>query len=362
MRIGIIGCGNIVPQYLKHSRAYEFLDIEALADLDIKRAQARVEEFGLGRACSVDELLDDPDIELVVNLTIPASHYEVAMAALQAGKHVYNEKPLAATVQQARALLEEARGRNLRVGGAPDTFLGSGHQTARKAVDDGLIGRPVAGTAFMLCPGHESWHPAPQFYYREGGGPMLDMGPYYLTALINMLGPVRRVMGMTGIQIPERTLGAGPDAGSKLTVEVPDHVAGLLEFEQGAMVTIVTSFAVIASQHPPITLFGTTASLGVPDPNGFDGKVTLCRERRGTWEELPVAHAVGYGRMSGVADLAQAILNDRPARASGELAFEALRIMRAFYESWESGKVVELESDLRRPLPMPETEQLGRFD
>lgn len=361
MRIGIIGCGNIAPQYLKHVKEYDFLEVAALADLDLKRAESRVEEFGVGRACSVDELIASPEVELVVNLTIPAAHHEVAMACVASGKHVYNEKPLTATVKQGRQLLDSAKAAGVCVGGAPDTFLGAGQQTARKAIDDGLIGKPVAGTAFMMCPGHESWHPAVEFHYRPGGGPMLDMGPYYLTALIHMLGPVRRVMGMVGIQKPVRTIGAGERIGQTLQVEVPDHVAGLLEFEQGAIVTIITSFAVVAHQHPPITIFGTEASLGVPDPNGFDGEVTLCRERRGAWEPVPPVHAKGYGRMSGVADMAKAIEANRPARASGELAFEVLRVMHAFGESSQSGKAVDLTSGLKRPEPMPESETMGRF-
>ena len=237
LRAGIIGCGTISGIYLKNGPRFADYDIVACADLNMASAEARAAEYGI-EAMSVDALLARPDIDLIINLTIPAAHATVAMQAVQAGKHVYNEKPLTIRLADGSALVAAASAKGVRVGGAPDTFLGSGIQTCRKLIDDGWIGTPVAASAFMLCPGHESWHPNPDFYYQAGGGPMFDMGPYYLTALVTLLGPVARVSGSTRMTYPTRTITSQPKYGQKVTVEVPTHVVGVLDFASGPIATL----------------------------------------------------------------------------------------------------------------------------
>ena len=362
VKVGIVGCGAISGAYLKVSQLFPILDVVACADLDMDRARARAEEFGVPRACSVEELLADPEIRIVVNLTIPKAHAEVALAALEAGKCAYNEKPLAVSRQDARDMLELARARGLLLGGAPDTFLGGGHQTCRKLIDDGWIGEPVAAAAFMMGHGHESWHPDPEFYYQAGGGPMFDMGPYYLTALVNMIGPVQRVTGCTRITFPERTITSEPKRGQKIQVEVPTHIAGIMEFDNGAIGTIVTSFDVWGGQLPCIEVYGTEGSLSVPDPNGFGGVVKIKRQG-GQWQEAPLSH--GYlenSRSIGLADMATALQTGRPHRASAELAFHVLDLMHTFHDAADRGAHVKLDSTCERPAPLPVGLREGEVD
>jgi predicted dehydrogenase len=352
--IGLIGCGNISGAYLKAMAQMPGLAVRALADQNPDAAHAAAAPLGL-RACTVDELLRDESIEIVVNLTTPGAHVEVGLSALAAGKHVHSEKPLGLTVADASRLLEAAARRGLRVGCAPDTFLGGGHQTCRRLVDDGAIGSAVAGTAFFMCPGHERWHPAPAFYYAAGGGPMLDMGPYYITALVNLIGPVARVAGVTSRAQARRTIASEPLRGQEITVEVATHVAGTLEFESGAVVSIATSFDVPKHRHTPIELYGTRASLLVPDPNRFGGPVELAPPG-GEWQPRPLTHghAEGNWRGLGVADLAQALRDGRPQRCSGELALHVLEVMEAFQQSSDSGRHVVIRSRPPRPDAMPE--------
>jgi predicted dehydrogenase len=350
--IGVVGCGNISGAYLGISKQFPILDVRAVADLDMDRARAAAEKYGVPRACTVAELLADPQIEIVLNLTIPVAHAEVGLAALEAGKSVYNEKPLAVTREDGRRLLEVAKARKLLVGGAPDTFLGGGHQTCRKLIEDGWIGKPVAATAFMLCHGHESWHPDPEFYYKKGGGPMFDMGPYYLTAMVNMLGPVKRVTGSTRITFPKRTITSQKKYGQKVTVEVPTHVAGIMEFASGAIGTIVTSFDVWGAHVPPIEVHGTEGSLSVPDPNGFGGTVVVKR-LAGEWKEVPLTH--GYAdntRSIGVADMARALRRGGPHRANEALTYHVLDLMHAFHDAAAAGTHLELESTCKQPAPL----------
>jgi predicted dehydrogenase len=353
MKIGIIGCGNISNQYMRNVKDYPILDLVACADLNMDAARSQAEKWNIPRACTVDELLADASIELTVNLTIPAAHADIAIRSMAAGKHTYHEKPFAVTRAEADAILAQAKASGLRVGCAPDTFLGAGIQTARKAIDDGLIGTPTCVTAFMMGAGHESWHPSPEFYYKPGGGPMLDMGPYYLTALVNLLGPIEAVSGATRITRPTRTITSEPKRGQVITVETPDHVQGNLYFAGGVTGMIVTSFAVKAGLHPPITIFGTDGVLAVPDPNGFDGEVKLLRERRGEWETIPHAFPTGFGRMIGVADMAHAIRDNRPHRASGELAATVLDAMLGFLDSGADRSTYSLQSRCDRPAPLP---------
>ena len=353
VKIGVVGCGNISNVYLESGKKFDVLDIVAVADLDLERARAKAEEHGIARALSVAELLADPEIEIVLNLTIPKAHYDVCKAALDAGKHAYVEKPLSLTRDQGRDLLRIAKEKNLRVGGAPDTFLGAALQTCRKLIDDGAIGRPVAATAFMMAGGVEKWHPNPEFFYKPGGGPMLDMGPYYLTALISLLGPIRRVTGSAQMSFPERMITSQPLSGQSILVETPTHIAGVLDFQSGAVGTIITSFDVWAHNLPPIEIHGSEGSLSVPDPNYFGGVVKLYRE--GKWEEVPLTH--GYEENSrgiGLADMAYAIQENRPQRASGELAFHVLDAMYGFLDSSEQGRHYLMESAGVRPDALPE--------
>jgi predicted dehydrogenase len=362
-RIGIIGCGNISPIYLQAGKRFEILEVVACADIDLERAKARAAEFDIPKACSVEELLADPDIDIVVNLTIPKAHGPVGLTVLQAGKSVYNEKPLAALREEAQPLLTTAGERGLRVGGAPDTFLGGGLQTCRKLIDDGVIGEPVAATAFMMGHGHESWHPDPEFYYQVGGGPMFDMGPYYLTALINLLGPVRRVTGSTRISFPERTITSQPKYGTKIAVKTPTHIAGVLDFASGAIGTIITSFDVWGHHAPIIEIYGSEGTLSVPDPNTFGGVVRVRKAREQEWVEVPLTH--GYTQNSrglGVADMAYALRSGRQHRANGELAYHVLDIMHAIHDASREGRHVELTSTCERPAPLPVGLREGTLD
>jgi predicted dehydrogenase len=351
--IGIIGCGVISAAYLKATRLFPQIEIRALADLDLERARARSAEFG-PKACTVTELLADPAIDIVLNLTTPMAHVPVALQAMAAGKHVYGEKPLAISTEEARRLLAAAGDAGLRIGCAPDTFLGGGHQTARRLLDQGAIGMPIAGTAFLMLAGHERWHPDPDFYYRrEGGGPMFDMGPYYLTDLVQLLGPVSEVVAFGTVGRAPRVIAKGPRAGENVAVECTTHVAGLLRFEQGAVVQIATSFEVWAHQHTPIELYGTEGSLAVPDPNRFGGEARLC-PAGGDWQTVPTSH--GYAddnyRILGVVDMAVAIAQGRPHRVSGELAYHVLEVMEALVGSAEGRGIVEIVSRCARPEPM----------
>jgi predicted dehydrogenase len=354
VKVGIIGCGNISGIYLKNcSQTFEIIDLVACADLIPERAQAKAEEYNI-KAMSVEELLADPEIEIVLNLTIPKAHAEVCTAALEAGKNVHVEKPLAITREDGQKLLELAKAKGLRIGAAPDTFLGGGIQTCRKLIADGWIGEPVAATAFMTCHGHESWHPDPEFYYKVGGGPMFDMGPYYLTALIALMGPVKRVTGSTRITFPERTITSAPKYGTKITVDVPTHVAGVMDFANGAIGTIITSFDVWSAQLPRIEIYGTEGTLSVPDPNTFGGPVYVRRAGADGWSEIPLTH--GYAENSrgiGVADMAYAIRSGRPHRANGEMAYHVLDIMHGFHDASDSGRHYELASTCQQPAPLP---------
>jgi predicted dehydrogenase len=353
-RVGIVGCGNISGIYCEAGKTFEAIEIVACADLILERALAKAAEYGIPKACSVEELLADPEIEIVVNLTTPQAHAEVGLAALEAGKSVYNEKPLAIALEDGRRLLETARQKGVLVGGAPDTFLGGGLQTCRKLIDDGWIGEPVAATAFMMCHGHESWHPDPAFYYQVGGGPMFDMGPYYLTALVHLIGPVRRVTGSARITFPERIITSQPHYGTRIEVNTPTHVAGIVDFANGAVGTLVTSFDVWAARLPWIEVYGTEGALAVPDPNGFGGPVLVRRAGAAEWSEVPLTH--GYTRNSrgiGVADMAYALRSGRSHRANGRMAYHVLEIMHAIHQASREGRHVELASTCDRPEPLP---------
>jgi len=352
--VGVIGCGNISGIYLKNCQVFQATRVAACADLDPVRAKAQAAEFKVPRACTPAELLADPEIQIVVNLTIPKAHASVALAALEAGKSVHNEKPLAITREDGKKLLATAKAKGLRVGCAPDTFLGGGFQTVRKLIDDGVIGQPIGAAAHFACHGHESWHPDPEFYYKVGGGPMFDMGPYYLTALVSLMGPVRRVTGSARATFAERTITSEPKHGQKIKVDVPTHVTGILDFASGAVGTVLTTFDVWAADLPNLQIFGTEGSVVLPDPNGFGGPVRVRRAREKTWQDVPLTH--GYTENSrglGVADLACALASGRPHRASGDLAYHVLDIMHAIHDASREGRHVELGSTCERPAPLP---------
>jgi predicted dehydrogenase len=352
--IGIIGCGNISNAYFNACKRFPLLAVAACADLDLERAKAKAAEHGVGRGCGVDELLADPAIRIVVNLTVPKAHAEIDLRILAAGKHVFSEKPFAVTRDQGRAVVELARRKGLRVGCAPDTVLGCGVQTARKYLDDGLIGTVVAGSASMLCGGHEHWHPSPEFYYQAGGGPLFDMGPYYLHALITLLGPVTTVSGATRIAYPTRTIASAPKRGTVMTVEVPTHLVALLGFASGALITLTTSFDVrSAHTMPNLELYGSEGSMQVPDPNNTGGPIRIARRGLHDWTEYARTHPYREGsRGVGVADLAMAIVHGRRHRANDEIAMHALDIMQAVHESAASGARVALATTCERPAAM----------
>ena len=352
LNVGIIGTGNIAPAYIKGCAPFEVIEITACADILGDRAQAFAAEHRLA-AYSVDDLLARDDIDIVINLTIPLAHAEVSLQIIEAGKHAYVEKPLAVQRADGEAVIKAAKAAGVRMGCAPDTFLGGGGQTARKAIDDGLIGAPVAATATWLSHGHESWHPNAGFYYLEGGGPMLDMGPYHVTALINLMGPVARVSGAARMTFPERIATSEALKGQRLPVEVNTHVAGTLEFESGAIATVIMSFDVWSHHLPWIEIHGEDGSLSVPDPNRFDGEVSVIEGGTNEWVDIPHSHSTNIGRGAGVADMAYAIQSGRPHRASGDLAFHALDVMLALEESSEQGRHIEIKSTLEQPLAIP---------
>jgi predicted dehydrogenase len=350
MGVGIIGCGNISELYCKNLQTFDNVALVACADVDMERAEKRAAQFGI-RASSVEALLARDEIELVVNLTVPDAHAAVSRAILKAGKHVYSEKPLATTRKDAKKILKTAKKRNLRVGGAPDTFLGGAWQTLRKLIDDGAIGDPVAATAFMLGHGPEKWHPNPDFFYQPGAGPLFDMGPYYLTALIHLLGPIQRVAALARASFPER---AARD-GHAIPVTTPTHVAGALEFANGALATLVTSFDVWHSQLPRIEIYGSAGTLVAPDPNNFGGKILLRGENDAEWRELPLEfpHTENL-RGLGVADMARAIRASEhgsyePHRCSAEMTYHVVDAMRALLKAAEKGQAVRVKSACERP-------------
>jgi predicted dehydrogenase len=353
--IGVIGCGVISSAYLTAAKGFPILEIRGLADMNPAAAQARAKEFGL-KAKSVEALLSDPTVEIILNLTIPKAHVEVGLRALKAGKHVYSEKPLGVVFKDGRKLIDFAAKRKLRVGSAPDTFLGGAHQTCRRLIDAGKIGTPVGGTAYFMCPGHERWHPAPDFYYQKGGGPVLDMAPYYITDLVNLLGPVARVAAMTSMPKKKRTITSQPRNGETIPVEVATHAAGTLEFVSGALVQMAMSFDVPAHRHLPIEIYGTNGTLVVPDPNRFGGEIEFAAQRD-DWMSLKtdMPYADGNYRSIGLADMAYAILSKRQHRASGALALHVLEVMEAFDRSAASGKVVAITTRPERPAPLDQS-------
>jgi predicted dehydrogenase len=366
LKVGVIGCGNISETYFENlTRDFNrSIDVVACADIVMERAKEACELYNIPKALTVDELISDNDVELVLNITIPAAHYDINMKALEAGKHVHVEKPLSLTREQGNAVLELAGKKGLRVGAAPDTFMGAGLQTCRKLIDEGWIGRPTAASAFMMSAGIGAWHPNPQFFYKAGGGPMFDMGPYYVTALVSLLGPVEFIAGMTNKAFDQRINRHESNYGQVFDVEVPTHVAGLMRFRDGGVVSsIITSFDCYGSKVPRIEIYGTEGSLLVPDPNTFKGPVFIKRKNYEDWAEIPLTHSYNKdSRGIGIVDIASAIENNREHRASGKMAYHVLDIMTSFYDASDQNTTVKVESSCERPAPLAMDLPIGEIN
>jgi predicted dehydrogenase len=363
--IGIIGCGNISHSYLKGATRSEQVRVKCVADMRMEAAQEKAAEYGV-QAVTMDRLLADPDIQIVINLTVPLAHAQVSMQVVEAAKHVYSEKPLVTRHAEGEALMLAAAAKGVRVGCAPDTFLGAGHQACRHAIDAGRIGRPIAGSAFFATHGMEHWHPNPEFFFKRGGGPMLDIGPYYVTQLVNLLGPVVRVAAQSTMGYATRIVSSEPLKGSIINVEVPTTVNGVLSFANGSSVTITTSWDVWKHRRIPFEIYGSEGSMLVPDPNFFGGE-PMVTERDGEWIPLDVsahpfgipnrytssgAHVADY-RIIGLLDMAAGVRDNRPHRASGELAMHVLEVLDAFERSSTEGRHVMIASPCERPHPLP---------
>ena len=354
-RIGVAGIGNISTIYLDNLTGMfgSQVKVTALTDVIAERAEKAAAKYRVKAFKSAKEMVKSSSVDILLNLTQPKFHFDIALAAVNAGKHVYNEKPLCAKREDAARLLALAAEKKVRIGGAPDTFLGAGLQTCRKLIDDGWIGTPVAATAFMMNHGPEDWHPAPEFFFKPGGGPMFDMGPYYLTALVSLLGPVTRVCGSAAIGNKTRLITSQPLNGTVIDVEVPTHIAGVLNFAGGAVGTVITSYDVYSHTLPFIEIYGTEGTLRLPDPNTFGGPVYVKRFRDEQWSQLPLLKSyAGNSRGLGITDMALAIEENRPHRASAELTFHVLDIMHGIHDASASGKYYKVKSKCKRPAAM----------
>jgi len=364
-RIGFVGCGDISGIYLTNiTNLFKELEITGVCDLIPERSEKAAKEYNIKKIFKdMHELFADPEVDIVLNLTRPYEHYDVSIAALNAGKHLYTEKPLGASYDEAKKIMSLAKEKKLYVGGAPDTFLGAGLQTCRKIIDSGEIGSVFGASAYMVCRGHESWHPDPEFYYKYGGGPMLDMGPYYLTALVSLLGAVKTVTGMTKVSLGERTITSQPKNGTIIKVDVPTYVTGIMNFQSGAIGTIFTTFDVHTAQVPRIEIYGSEGTLCVPDPNFFEGPVRLFASGADGFVEKPLQFEYPENsRGLGLAEMAKAIEAKRKARASGELLIHINEIMAGFHTASDEQRFVEMQTSVERPEPMSIPKVKGIFD
>jgi predicted dehydrogenase len=361
LKVGLIGCGNISNAYFTGLALFPIVKVVGAADIVLARAEAKAKEHGV-RAYTIEDLLADPAIDIVVNLTVPKVHASVNLTILESKKHAYSEKPFALDLAEGRLVLDLAQSSGFRVGCAPDTFLGGGIQTARKVIEDGLIGAPIGAVANMASHGPEGWHPDPEFFYQVGGGPMLDMGPYYLTALVNLLGPIRRATGSARASFHERIVGSGTKQGSRIKVEIPTHYAGVFDFASGPVAALNMSFDVWSHNLPIIEVYGTEGSLRVPDPNTFGGVVEVRRSEDKEWRQIPLTHSDQVRRGIGVADLATAVRYNRPHRASGELAYHVLEAMLSVQLASERGTHILLESTVAKPKALPVGLKFGELD
>jgi predicted dehydrogenase len=355
LRVGLVGCGNISDTYLGSPEKFPIFEIVAVADLNEERAKEKARKHEISRVVSVDEIASAADIDIILNLTVPAAHYSICATAIAHGKHIYTEKPLSITLEQGRNLIKSAKEKGVRIGSAPDTFLGGGIQTCRQLIDSGAIGVPVAAAAFMQGHGPEAWHPDPDFFYKAGAGPMFDVGVYYITALVSLLGPIAAVSAMSRISFPERVIGSGINAGNKISVETPTHITGSMEFTSGLVSTMTASFDVWHSQVPRVEIYGSEGTLSVPDPNTFGGPVKLRLAKEKEWQEVPITRPyTTNSRGIGLADMIYAIDENREHRASGDLALHTLEAMHAFLTSSKNRQYCEMESTVTRPAPLPE--------
>jgi predicted dehydrogenase len=351
VRVGIVGCGVISRHYAQNALAFESFEIVACADLDRRAAELLASEHGLAVA-SVEELIADPAVDIVLNLTPPEAHVTVIRRALAAGKHVYTEKPLATTVSEAGDLVAEAERRGLRLGCAPDTFLSGPYRAARGLLDAGAIGEPLSVGAAMLVGSQTTWHPNPDIFFADGAGPLLDMGPYYLTAIVALLGPVRRVAGFASTRVLERTIEIGPRAGERFTAETPTHTAAVLELVSGVTANLVASFEASGQYVCELEIHGTQGVLALPDPNAFDGPLRM-RRGRGDWEDVPFAsRGAQEARGLGLHDLVEAAAEARPHRASGQLAHHVVDVARTVLDAAVEERTLEVTTGVERPAPM----------
>ena len=350
--VGIIGAGVISKTYIENLTSFADTRVVAVGDLFPEAARARAEEFGIETAGDVSAVLDNPEVELVVNLTIPVAHAEVAGQAVAAGKHVWNEKPLSLDRESGRALLDAADAAGLRVGCAPDTFLGAGLQQSRRLLEAGEIGTPLTALVLMQGPGPESWHPNPAFLFQEGAGPLFDIGPYYLTALAQFFGPVRSVSAVGSKARETRTTGSGPKAGEQFDVTVPSQYAALVRYESGQSVTMIYSFD-SPVKRTLLEVTGTEGTMLVPDPNRFDGEIKVRRRDDEDYTVVATAEELS-SRGTGALDMARAIREGRPHRAQGSLAYHVLDVMVAVSEAGERNEVVTVESTVDKPELLPE--------
>ncbi len=357
--VGVIGCGNISAAYMRLAPMFSGIEMRACADLSAEAAHTRANEFGL-RADTIDGLLASDDIDIVVNLTIPTAHFSVSRQILASGKHVYSEKPFVLSREEGEELARIASADGLRIGSAPDTFLGSAHQLARNIVDSGAVGRITSGTCFVQSPGMEMWHPNPDFFFQPGGGPILDLGPYYLSNLVQLLGPVKRVCAMSSSAQEHRTITSQPRAGERIKVETPTTIHAVMQFHSGAQITYCASWDVWQHGHSNMELYGTEGTLHVPDPNFFGGEVRMTRKESFTngtpsWDHpfgrVNEAGRANY-RAAGLADMAQAILNNRPHRCAHDFALHVVDVMTAILGSARTGKFVEIETSCDRPAAL----------
>lgn len=361
--VGIIGCGNISTTYFKFAPLFKGIEVRACADINPAAAKAKAKEYDV-RAESVDNLLAADDVDIVVNLTIPAVHYEISRQALDAGKHVYSEKPFVLSVKEGNDLKKRAGKKKLRVGSAPDTFLGGAHQLVRDLIDKDKLGKITGGTCYVMSHGMEHWHPNPDFFFQPGAGPVLDVGPYYITNLIQLIGPVKRVTALAATPQKFRTISNGPRTGQKVPVDTPTTIHSVIEFENGAVVTLNASWDVWAHGHAPMELYGEAGTVYVPDPNFFGGNVRYTTgasevKKMPAWKHpfgVPnEKHSQGMManyRTAGLADMALAIQGDRPHRCSLELALHAVDVMTAILKSAETGKFVTTQTTCERPAAL----------
>ena len=359
--VGVIGCGNISESYLKRAPLFRGIEMRAVADMDASRAKARADEFGL-RAETVDGLLAAGDVDIIVNLTVPAAHADVTRSILEAGKHAYSEKPLTLSLAEAEALGRLADEKGLRIGCAPDTFLGASHQESRRLVDEGAVGRITHGTCHVMSAGMEMWHPNPDFFFLKGGGPILDLGPYYVAQLVNLIGPVRRVAAMSGMATPTRTITSQPRAGEEIPVETPTTIHALLEFASGAIVTFGASWDTHAHNHRNVELYGTEGTLIPQDPNFFGGTTEVVRKGGDRSVHDAADHPLSVPnrttndgvqradyRSVGLADMSDAILTGREHRCSFERALHATEVLEAILRSGEGEGFIDMRTTCTRP-------------